>query len=251
MAEPDKYRRQHIAEVFLPAYNRLHGTSYVNPPEHEEPGKAYDLRWKAPARGSMPLEVQLVRGPLDPIGDRVHPGRVGRLHAAIQAWCDERGLKGFAIWLGHSRPTRQPLSLDAITSFVRDKLEEGLKSSPAPGSTLTLHRPQPHSADPYPKIELTRLPVETRTLVFSTPTPRAYMPQTVPRLRQAIDLKQVKWLHGQSSDLVLLVDFDVDGYHEEDLPELREEVSSGPVLFREVWGVSLWSPGERADRLWP
>jgi hypothetical protein len=83
-----------------------------------------------------------------------------------------------------------------------------------------------------------------------TATPGAFVPQTAPRLRAAIDRKS-KWLKGHYSDLVLLVYFDVDGYGGSDVEPLRREAASGPNLFRELWGVSLWSPGERADRLWP
>jgi len=250
MAEPSPRRRTSLAETFLPAYNALHGTSYSNPPEAEVKGGAADFRWPAPSRTGPALEVQLIVGALDPLGDRIHPRYVARASAAIQAWCDARGLRGLGIALRFSRDGQRRVSHEAVSAFVTERLAEGVRNLPPVGCTVSLDRTSTSEDSPYPRVRLSRHGEDTPAFVLASPG-SAYIPVTVPRLREATERKQVDWLRGQTTDLVLLVDFDVDGYHREDIVELRAEAASTPALFREIWGISLWYPNERSDRLWP
>lgn len=249
MSEPSTWARQLIADLFLPKFNALHDTAYNNPPEAEIKGAAFDFRWPAPNRGLPALEVQLTVGALDPMSDRVRPKSVAQLGAAIQRWSDAKRLLGYCISLGADRSCGPRLLATDVVDYVQRRLECGLSNPPPPGATLSLHRPHLDPPDVYPEISLHRLTAETRTLVIASDG--AYVPQAAPRVREAIDRKQSASLHGKRTNLVLLVHFDVDGYEGEDLDSLRKEAASGPVLFREVWGVSLLSPGERSDRLWP
>jgi hypothetical protein len=65
-------------------------------------------------------------------------------------------------------------------------------------------------------------------------------------------LRKKRTLHGpRQTDLVLAIFFDMTPYGEGPLEEMRVALYRDAPSFREVWVVSPFSPGERADRLWP
>jgi hypothetical protein len=238
-----------LAELFLPAYNGVHSTTYVNPPLPATP--AVDFTWKSPAVGVPPLEVQHTVGAVDQVGDRIRPLATARLSRAVQEWVKRELPQGYGVHLSVPNAWGPSVKFADLLGEITTGLHRIAHALPLPGAgsfRVPVGGEESTSNCSDLRVEVVRHGQPVGSLAFAHG--ESFMPVAVPRVREAIDRKQAD-LHGRTSNMVLLVHFDVDGYDADDLSEVRREAGKGTVLFSEVWGVSLWTPGERADRLWP
>lgn len=73
---------------------------------------------------------------------------------------------------------------------------------------------------------------------------------TAARAVLALRKKQAR-LGPQHSEVILAIFFDLAPYDDSDVATMVSDLRGEPINFREVWAVSPWEPGSRADRLWP
>ena len=90
---------------------------------------------------------------------------------------------------------------------------------------------------------------DVRSFVLGNPEPGGFYENFRWRLREAVSKKAAK-LGRAAENLVLVLDFDLNGYDMEDVPAMREELMSIEIPFAEVWAADLREP-VKLDRLWP
>src|SRR4030095_7956880 len=79
---------------------------------------------------------------------------------------------------------------------------------------------------------------DARPVASFLPTPYGYFENTKWRLSEAVRLK-TEQIGGARTDVVLLVDYDLNGLGWEDTDDLENALAGVAVPYREVWAADL------------
>lgn len=248
MAELTGLARSTFLSLFLPAYNGTHGTVYAGEPketEHQE----WDYYWEGSGRHTPPLMVQLTRAASDEVEERAKRTLAGQwtyreIHAPLLA----SDMKGFKLTLAlHSLP-KDKRGRAAMGEVLRQRVLGGRSVPLALGERRLL---PPYSLDDgLAELELEGVESE-RSEISVTGPPFQYAENlTAPRALLALRKKQAR-LGTTRTAVALAIFFDLTSYEDADVAEMSAAATQEGILFREVWVVSPWQPGARADRVWP
>lgn len=248
MAELTGLARKSFLDLFLPAYNRTHGTAYEGEPEEVE-HQDWDYRWPGPTRRSLPLLVQHTRAGSNEREERAKRALAGswtysEIHEPLLA----AGLKGFRLQLAvHSLPSHKR-ERAAMGAALRQTILHGLLQPLAIGERREL---TPFSrGDGIAELVLEGVEPERSQISVTGPPFRYDAHLIAPRAIAALRKKQAR-LGAMPTEAVLAIFFDLTSYEDSDLAEMRSALETEGVVFREVWVVNPWQPGARADLVWP
>ncbi|NOT34432.1 MAG: hypothetical protein HOP12_09710 [Candidatus Eisenbacteria bacterium] len=260
MAELEPEARDRIMDVFMARYNALHATDYDR---FEDGPKGTDHDYLCvSSSGKAPLKVQHTRAWADPETEWRVPKDVERLIVhALQRRLDERKIcdRHVSIRVDSFPPKRREKL--ALLEKIWMAVEFGLNrdwSNPSLQRLMRYERNdwtqfyQPIS--PYvAELEILERvpPVQAPALVGWSATGEEGdgVQDAVFRTVEALKKKEEHY-RGTSADLVLVIDFEVMPYFQDELERIRAALAARSIDFREVWLVSQWLPVS-ADQVWP
>ncbi len=248
MAELTGLARRTFLDLFLPAYNRAHGATYAGEPQevaHEE----WDYCWAGPTRRSPRLLVQHTRAASDEVEERAKRALAGdwaysQIHEPLLA----EGMNGFKLILALRGLPKDKSDRAAMGVALRQMILRGLAVPLAVGERCQL--PTFSRGDGVAEITLEGQEPEQSEISVTGPPFHYDAHLIASRAIAALRKKQLR-LGGMPTEVVLAIFFDLTSYEDADLDKMRAAFQSERIAFREVWVVSPWQPGARADRAWP
>ena len=246
MAELTGLARRSFLDLFLLAYTRAHGTTYVGDPqevEHED----WDYRWLL--AGSPALLVQHTRASSNELEERAKRALAGQWgHDEIHRHLLDALPRGTKLnVLVHQLPTTAS-DRQFMGGVIRRHVLGSVSTALAPGQTRNL--PSFAERGGMAEIELEGIALDQRQISVKGPPFKFDHNKVAPRGIEALRKKQSRY-GPQPSAVVLTIFFDLTGYEERDLAEMRESFGGEQIAFREVWAVNPFQPGARADCVWP
>jgi len=251
MAELSKYPKheRRFIERFPLAYNEVHGTRISGEPGR--PGaleQGWDYRWPDPDRQQVGVEVQHTAAASNADFERVHASRAARINHDIQQHLNTRGNRGHIITIRAADTPRRSADLrkavDVLCAEIDKAIEHTRVGVTARGSVNWRSATQRSAFD----VQVRNLGGDFGSITIMTPTPTAFVENASWRMEQAVR-KKSGVIGYAKTDTVLLVDFDLNGFDDEDVEVLVADLRGEVIPFREVWIADL-KADTRIQRVW-
>lgn len=248
MAELVGLARAAFLEAFLPAYNTAHGARYSGEPDEVE-HTDWDYRWRGVERNEPPLLVQHTRAHSNVELERRKPAIASKWnYDELQAPLLADGLRGYKVSLQVRALPWNRTEREAMGTAIRDTILRALAVPLAEGEHRSL--PPYESTTGSAEIEIANDGGGLSGISVRGPGFEFDEGNTAARAVLALRKKQAR-LGPQPSEVVLAIFFDITPYDDSDVAAMVSDLRGESINFREVWAVSPWQPGSRADRLWP
>lgn len=235
---------------FPPAYNAVHGTQFAGEPERPTREQGWDYRWRN-ADGPMgALEVQHTVGASNALLERVHGKNSSAVFAAIQRHLKTAGYRGHVISVDMTDTPRNKKFRDEVTQHLCGAIDTLIAAGIPVGQRRTYGgKWQIASQNPGCfKVEVSNVGGTGPASLMLVPTPNGFYENTGWRLAEAVRQKSEHVAHAET-DIVLLVDFDLNGFDYEDVEALARDLQDETIPFREVWIADL-GQNTKVERVW-
>lgn len=236
-----------LLDCFLTSSNRLHGTAYSGDCQRDLANReAWDYRWAPDRRSTRTLEVQLTRADLDDRRERVHFKRLQEVHRFLQSRLSAAFPTGVVMTIRAEDTPANREFREAVAEAVWRRAQE-LLSRP-------LHLMQTRRGNVFWKHGKQASTVEFEVHGGQPACKSMVLTEDVVRLdptdaRLATVLRR-KGDRSPSTEVVLLVWFDVYGLDADDLDELQRFAAESHVPFREIWVIATGSD-HTCERVFP
>lgn len=253
MSELWKYpsREKVFLTAFPAAYNHAHGAAYSGAPER--PGKVehgWDYRWPHPTLRRSWLEVQHTAAASNEDMERVHLPNASTVNSLVCKHLKTSGHRGHVVVIRAGETPRNRRHLRTAVDFVCCEIDRAIAVGIPVGRTARGAIPwrTRHQKSSF-EVEVNNDGRDFQATSILSPTPNGFCEDPRWRLVGALRLK-AEHIGYASTEVVLVVDFDMGGFDYEDVPAMNQVLSDEEVPFREAWAVDL-GRNTKAVRVWP